>query len=481
MTSGEKGVDTRPLYARSRIILEVDRIARAGNLDSKGSSGGLMQVTAKQRMRAAVVGVAALALVLTGCAGASGSISYAGPAQVDGALPQETQAQLNDAVTHAMAASGASGAIVGVWAPWSGSWVTGLGTQTVDGATAVDAEMSFRVGDVTRLMTCDVLYALADRDILELDDPVTKYVSGVADLSSVTLVHLCNGTGGLGSSAAVVGPSMLNTPNRAWNPKELASFGLERSRLAPGLQYQESDAGYLLLGLAMERASGKKMEELIDEYVAEPLDLDSTKLPGSAPGTPGDAPLNGHFLLPAEEGGMNCAAPVDITTSSASAGFSNAGAVSTITDLGRYAQAEAVQALRIREKPQRYAEAMPAYADAPSWLQATGGGFMVGSMIGQHGWAPGYLTAAYSDPTTGFTVAVVLNNSAAGKDLIAALAWELAAIASKAPAAAGQTAPEFGLPFTAEQYREQVTALAVCPIAPSADETAPVEGEEEEG
>ena len=37
--------------------------------------------------------------------------------------------QLEDAVSHAMATSGSSGAIVGVWAPWSGALVSGFGTE----------------------------------------------------------------------------------------------------------------------------------------------------------------------------------------------------------------------------------------------------------------------------------------------------------------------------------------------------------------
>jgi D-alanyl-D-alanine carboxypeptidase len=89
-------------------------------------------------------------------------------------------------------------------------------------------------------------------------------------------------------------------------------------------------------------------------------------------------------------------------------------------------------------------------------------------MIGQHGWTPGYATAAYSDPTTGFTVAVVLNDSTAGAVFAQQLSWELAAIASKAPAASGETAPEFGLPFTAEQYHA-ATAEAALPCIPPAE------------
>ena len=57
-----------------------------------------------------------------------------------------------------------------------------------------------------------------------------------------------------------------------------------------------------------------------------------------------------------------------------------------------------------------------------------------------------------------------LNNSRASADLVRSLAWQLAAVASKAPAAAGATAPEAGLPWTAEDMAAQVDAGAVCPL-----------------
>ena len=68
----------------------------------------------------------------------------------------------------------------------------------------------------------------------------------------------------------------------------------------------------------------------------------------------------------------------------------------------------------------------------------------------------------YCSGASGLTVAVVLNDSAANSGVGAQLAWELAAIASKAPAASGQTAPEAGLPWTAEQYHEKIAANAIC-------------------
>lgn len=427
-----------------------------------------MQLLSSRRWRAAVAGAAMLGLVLTGCS-AESSFTYTPPAQVDGSLPDDTVAAMQDAVDNAIASSGATGAIVGVWVPWSGSWVTAVGTQEREGGAELSTEMSFRIADVTRLMTCDVLYALADEGTVELDAKVPTYVSGVADMKEITLLDLCNGTSGAGSSESTVKAALLNTPERVWAPLELAGYGLGRERVPAQTTYRDSDAGYLLLGLALERATGKTAAELIDEYVTKPLDLPGTSLPGSVAAPPaGESPLNGHHMT-AVEGGYNCAAPVDITTLSASSGFTDSGVVSTISDLGRYAQAEAAQVLRTKDTPDRFGAPLPATSKAPSWYQATGGAYLVGSLVGQHGWTPGYATAAYSDPETGFTVAVVLNDSTIGATFAQKLSWELAAIGSKAPAASGQTAPEFGLPYTAEQYHQSITDAAITCVAPPAE------------
>jgi D-alanyl-D-alanine carboxypeptidase len=425
-----------------------------------------MHLLSSRRWRAAAAGAAAIALILTGCS-SEPTVTYTPPPQVDGALPDDMVAQMQAAVENAMASAGAPGAIVGVWVPWSGQWVTGLGSQKPGGEAAVSTDMSFRIADVTRLMTCDVLYGLADDDIVELDAAVPDYVSGVADLTDITLLDLCNGTGGIGSSEASVKNAWLNTPAREWVPLELAGFGLGRASTTPHTAWRDSDAGYLILGLALQRASGMSASALIEKYVAEPLGLENTRLPGKTAAAPSDNALEGHYA-PAIEGGYDCTAPVDVTVASSSMGYTDSGVVSTIEDLGRYAQAEAAQALRAEgAEPARFSTPLPVSANAPSWYQATGGAFLVGTMVGQHGWTAGYATAAYSDPATGFTVAVTLNNSSSGGSIAAYLAWELAAIASKAPAAEGQTAPEFGLPFTAEQYHQAISDAAICAAPPA--------------
>ena len=421
----------------------------------------------RRRWSALGIATVALAAMLVGCA-PTGTVEIDVPAQVEGDFPAETQSQLDAALAEAMAATGSSGAIVGVWAPWSGSWVAGVGTQSPTSSQAVTSDMEFRASRVTRAMTCDVLYALVDREVVALEDNVSEYVGGASGLEDVTLGQLCDSTSGIGASAPSLWNDWLKTPNRQWPPLELAAYGMGRERTSsPGAAFVDSDAGYFLLGVALETATTTSLPELFEQYVTDPLGLDSTWLPDSAPATPagdtGAPSLQGNNSLPGEEGQLQCADPLEITELSASIGFADSGAVSTIADLGRYAQALATGAL-LGDDQTRFDSPREAYPGAPTWYTYDGGAFAAGGLIGQHGAIPGYLTAAYADPDTGLTVAVVLNNSAAPAGIAANLAWELAAIASKAPAAAGETAPPAGLPWTAEQQAEAIRGAAVCPL-----------------
>ncbi|MFT4220580.1 MAG: serine hydrolase domain-containing protein [Microbacterium sp.] len=420
--------------------------------------------TTRRRAVAALAAFSLAILSLSACA-PDRSVQIAVPSQVEAELGSDTVSELDAAVSNAMSASGASGAIVGVWVPWGGTWVVARGTVSADDETEVTTDMPFRVGDITRAMTCDALYGAAADGEVELNDPVTDYVNGVPDLSDVTLLQLCNGTSGIGSYQSTLTSMWLNTPTRVWNPRELASFGLGQTRrTSPGDAYRDSDAGYVLLGLALMRATSRSAADLLDYYVFDPLDLTNTRLPGGdGQWASGSAVLRG--TLSARSGKKyDCANAADVTEVSTSTGFTDSGVVSTIDDLGRYAQALAAGSLASDEDQAkaRWASPMPPYSGAPSWLTTTGGAYHAGSLVGQFGSVPGYLTAAFADPSTGLTVAVVLNNSARSARVAAKLSWELAAIASKAPAAKGEEAPQFGLPWTAEQFHTDISKAALC-------------------
>ncbi|MBN9171905.1 MAG: beta-lactamase family protein [Microbacterium sp.] len=406
----------------------------------------------------------AVVLVVSGCS-VGGPATVALPALPTAKLPSSTVKDLTSAVTDAMAASGASGAIVGVWAPWSGSWVDGLGTTSPGGKTPVSTDMTFRASTITRPMTCDVLMSLAAQGTVKLDDSVTRYVGGMPKLKDVTLEDLCDGTSGIGSYGAQLRASWLNNPDREWNPEELVSYGLGKMKddVTPGLAWSDSDAGYVLLGIALERATGKTLSSLVSQYVTSPLGLHATALPGDIPGAPvvgASTALGGYYTPKDAKGALDCKKPTDITDLSASIGSADSGVVSDIDDVGTYVRALASGAL-VHDK-KRFVNGLPVYKGAPSWFTAGGGAIMAGPLVGQYGEIPGYLTAAFSDPVSGLTVAVVLNNSTTGATTALYLAWELAAIASKAAPAKGEKTPASGMPWTPETYHQAIAARAIC-------------------
>ncbi|QAY59483.1 class A beta-lactamase-related serine hydrolase [Microbacterium protaetiae] len=419
-----------------------------------------------------VAAVAAVVVALTlGAAGCSGDPAVAGLATLapDQKLPTDTQKQLESAVTDAMAATGASGAIVGVWVPWSGSWVAGVGTVAPGSKTPVDDDMTFRAGPVTRAMTCDALYELAADGTVQLDDSVTDYVGGIPKYTDITLEQLCDSTSGIGSYNRILGAQSLTNPAREWDPRELVGYGVGQvsGDIEPGNTFRDSDAGYLLLGLALERASGKSAQQLFDKRIFDPLGLEHTALPGdqsAAPVVDSSTPLRGfYFASKTKSGAYQCDKATEITEQSASYGFTDSGVVTDIRDLATYTRALASQAL-VKSKT-RFTEGLPLSSGSPSWFTTSGGVVEAGPLIGQYGSTRGYLTSAFSDPTSGLTVAVVLNNSAAGRGVVVDLARELAAIAAQTPAADGEQAVAVGLPWTAEQYHTTIADAAICTTA----------------
>lgn len=413
--------------------------------------------SSRTRYVVAAASAIALAASLAACAPDAGD-DIAAPPQVEAKLPDDTRAQLQSAVETAVAASGASGALVGVWAPWAGEWVAGVGTVSPGGA-AVDGSDTFKAGVVTRAMTCDILYGLAHEGTVKLGDPVTNYVPGLPEGEDATLESLCDSTSGIASYGDLLSARLLANPERVWNPRELIAYGIGRGGdTTGGASFADSDTGYVLLGLALENAAGKPAATLLQEYVFDPVGMDASALPAVA-----GAELHGLWSPNAEDGTVACAAPLDLTDLSPSAGYTASGVESDLDDLGRYTRALATGA-RAYDATGRFEDALPAAADGPSWFTAAGGTYQAGTLIGQYGAIPGYLTAAFADRNSGMTVVVVLNDSRASATLVRSLAWQLASIASKVPAASGQTAPEAGLPWTAEEMAAQVASAAVCPV-----------------
>jgi D-alanyl-D-alanine carboxypeptidase len=426
--------------------------------------------------RLAIVGLAllvTLALPLAGCAAASVPQPFA-PEQATGALAPDTVAALDAALADGMALAGASGAIAGVWVPWAGRWQASPGsvgarldpvTGRAAGGGAVTTEMSFRIGTQTTAMTCTVLLALVDERRVGLDDPVSQHLTRQPGIEGITLRQLCQHTSGLGPLQ--LDAEFQGNPTRPWPPLELVSSGLGAARVGPpGRLWSRSDAGILLLGLALQAATGEDWATLYRRYVFEPLGLSGTEYPGAkAFGLSGAHP-HGWAAATDPAGQPDCSRMLDVTRLSPSIAGVAGGAVSTLDDLRTWSQALAAGNLLDDATAREQWVTVPE-AGQPYWRRYGLGAEQLGPLRGSAGEIPGYLSATLTDPESGMTVVVMVNDSSAGADFMLDLARRLAAIAALTPANTleSEVQPPI-LPWTADDATAAMREKAVCPTGP---------------
>ena len=403
-----------------------------------------------------------------------------GPDAASGALAAETVASLDAALAEGMDLAGATGAIAGVWAPWAGEWLASPGTvgAGIDPATGrpagggpLNADMRFRIGTLTGAMTCTVLLRLVEEQRVGLDDPVSQHLPRLPGVQGITLRQLCQNTAGLGQPD--LEPQFVNNPTRQWPALELVSGGLGSTRAGqPGRVWNRSDAGVQLLGMALEEATGDGWPELYRRYVFEPLGLRDTSYPDPRDfDLPGAHPHGWAAAL--DTGTPDCTRPIDVTQLNNSMSGVAGGAVSTLGDLKTWSQALATGGLLSPDAVEQQWRSVREEG-APEWRRYGLGAEQLGPMRGGAGAIPGFLSATLSDPESGLTVVVMVNDSSAGAEFALALAQRLAAIAAEAPASDGRADAGSELPWTAEDATVQLRLNAVCPTGTVVNPAVPV-------
>jgi CubicO group peptidase (beta-lactamase class C family) len=110
----------------------------------------------------------------------------------------------------------------------------------------------FRLGSITKTFTAAAILQLHDRGVLDIDDPVARYLPDLPHAGEITIRHLLTHTSGITS---------------------LDDAPLE---FAPGERMNYSSVGYRILGQIIEQVSGLSYEEYLSANIFQPLGLTST-------------------------------------------------------------------------------------------------------------------------------------------------------------------------------------------------------------
>ncbi|WP_336319164.1 serine hydrolase domain-containing protein [Streptomyces lavendofoliae] len=156
----------------------------------------------------------------------------------------------------------------------------------------------FRAGSVTKTFVATIVLQLAAEGRLRLDDPVGRHLPGVVPGPAgrrVTLRALLTHTSGLPeytiADGALAPPGHTASPaGTAASPGRTTARGAVRRALArpPGPlgRYAYANTNYVLLGLVIERVTGRPYAAEAKRRIIRPLRLRGTSFPGARTALP---------------------------------------------------------------------------------------------------------------------------------------------------------------------------------------------------
>jgi CubicO group peptidase (beta-lactamase class C family) len=156
-------------------------------------------------------------------------------------------------------------------------------TQAVgESMTGVPAttNMHFRNGAVAISYVSTLLLKLVDEKKVSLDDKLSKWLPETPHADRVTLGQLAQMTSGyvdyvIGNTA--MNEALYANPFRRWTTHEMLQYAIEQPLLyEPGTNWNYAHTNYVLLGLALEKATGEEMSQLLSDKVLRPLGLTNT-------------------------------------------------------------------------------------------------------------------------------------------------------------------------------------------------------------
>ena len=212
-------------------------------------------------------------------------------------------------------------------------------------------------------------------------------------------------------------------------------------QFAPGTGWDYSNTNLVLLGLVLEKATGKTMQQVVAEEVLQPLRLSNTSWPND--GALPEPFARGFTYLP------DNTTVADSTNWNPSWGSAAGALISDMSDLVVYAKALGTGSLL---SPSLQAERLK-FVKFPPLSASRRYGFGIGyenGWLGHTGELPGYNTAVYYLPAKAATVVVLANSDVdgdGGRGLASQLFYELGTIATpKHPTAVTLHKPHDDLP-----------------------------------
>jgi D-alanyl-D-alanine carboxypeptidase len=277
-------------------------------------------------------------------------------------------------------------------------------------------------GSVGKTYASAVAMQLIHEGKIGLDDPISKYLgsepwfSRLPNAQSITVRQLMNHTSGLVRYEfnERFMADLTAAGDRVWKPQELVAYIFDTAPpFAAGQGWDYSDTNYIVLGMIMEKVTGRSYYDLARERVLRPAGLSAT-VPSDARSIPGLA--NGYAGANNPFGGSDAMLVDGRMVINPQFEWTGGGMASTAADLAKWGK-------RLYEGGAFDAAMLPKLLDGvPARLgQNTKYGLGViiretplGTLYGHSGFFPGYQAEMLYLPVQKAAIAFQVNSSVPG-------------------------------------------------------------------
>ncbi len=192
------------------------------------------------------------------------------------------------------------GVVVGIAIPGKQTWFGASGFSDLERMIPMTVDDKFRAGSITKTFVATAMVRLSGEvEELSLDDMVEEWLPGVIpNGEEVTIRNLLMHSSCLNNYTNLEGftEGIQENPARRWTRDEFITMTNDAGPVCDniGENFNYSNTNYFLLGLILEKVKGEPLNDILEEYFFQPLQLENTYFQTAGDAFPGDY-ATGYF------------------------------------------------------------------------------------------------------------------------------------------------------------------------------------------